>query len=281
MRLFNCVFLILREFVQILVGLYPFIKQTISFRDRFSIFRVLVKLDIDNIATKWYRDEAHQVTTEILGMNVSYDSYDMLRYQFQEIFYKGEYSFTRRRESPTILDCGANIGIASLYFTQIAPLAKIYAFEPNPISYAILSKNQSVNNLSRLSTYNVALSDSTSEATLYLNSQSPSSTSASLVSKEMTSAKNYVVKTMKLSDFLSKLNPDVIDLIKLDVEGSEEVVYDDLLTNGWIDKVECIYVDIHGNKEKREKFISKLRKNNFTCHNRSGNTKSGLVYAYK
>ena len=41
----------------------------------------------------------------------------------------------------TIIDCGANIGISSLYFASIYPSARIYSVEADPENLAILKSN--------------------------------------------------------------------------------------------------------------------------------------------
>ena len=55
--------------------------------------------------------------------------------------YKSEYWLPECINPQVILDIGANIGIASIYFTNRFPSAKIYAFEPMPENYSLLTKN--------------------------------------------------------------------------------------------------------------------------------------------
>jgi hypothetical protein len=41
----------------------------------------------------------------------------------------------------TIVDCGANIGMTSLYFSQRYPNSRIFAIEPEPTNFKLLKQN--------------------------------------------------------------------------------------------------------------------------------------------
>jgi FkbM family methyltransferase len=73
----------------------------------------------------------------------------------QQVFVRREYSFTglargdeiaRLAESladPLILDCGANIGAASVWFAETFPRARVLAIEPEAGNFEILRRNSS------------------------------------------------------------------------------------------------------------------------------------------
>jgi FkbM family methyltransferase len=44
-------------------------------------------------------------------------------------------------ETPVIIDCGANVGIAAVWYAQKYPQSRIYAVEPEPENYALLERN--------------------------------------------------------------------------------------------------------------------------------------------
>src|SRR5271156_3378543 len=46
----------------------------------------------------------------------------------------------RPEEGKTVLDIGANVGAAALYFARLFPNARIYAFEPAPDNFAVLER---------------------------------------------------------------------------------------------------------------------------------------------
>ncbi len=57
---------------------------------------------------------------------------------FEEIFEQEIYQFNPRTEKPLIIDCGANIGLATIYFKQQYKKSKVLAFEPDPEILVVL-----------------------------------------------------------------------------------------------------------------------------------------------
>src|SRR6185369_12585741 len=62
---------------------------------------------------------------------------------FKKIFLDREYDFPLEKKPETILDAGANVGFASVFFAQKFPTAKIVAIEPEASNFALLKKNSS------------------------------------------------------------------------------------------------------------------------------------------
>lgn len=60
---------------------------------------------------------------------------------FQQIFFKEEYSQVDLHSPLWIMNAGANIGMASLYFLLRYPTSKLIAIEPSPSNYSIMRKN--------------------------------------------------------------------------------------------------------------------------------------------
>ncbi|HXK38571.1 MAG TPA: FkbM family methyltransferase, partial [Candidatus Paceibacterota bacterium] len=60
---------------------------------------------------------------------------------FEEIFIRGEYSVPDIPQSRIIMDVGANIGVASVYFCVRYPGVRLYSIEPDPDVCTVLRKN--------------------------------------------------------------------------------------------------------------------------------------------
>jgi len=60
---------------------------------------------------------------------------------FQQIFVNEEYEFSLDRDPKVIIDAGANIGLASIYYSIKYPEAKIIAIEPELSNYELLKNN--------------------------------------------------------------------------------------------------------------------------------------------
>jgi FkbM family methyltransferase len=65
----------------------------------------------------------------------------------EEIFVRRAYFFPARRDDPFIIDCGANIGLATLFFKATYPAARVLAFEPDPRLFSIFERNIQRNGL--------------------------------------------------------------------------------------------------------------------------------------
>lgn len=60
---------------------------------------------------------------------------------FEQIFVSNEYDFLVETQPQIIVDAGANIGLASIYFANNYPEAKIIAIEPEQSNFELLKKN--------------------------------------------------------------------------------------------------------------------------------------------
>jgi FkbM family methyltransferase len=163
--------------------------------------------------------------TRIGGLDLEYADSASLVSTYRQVFLNEEYAYDRSivAKYPLIIDCGANIGLASLYFARHSPSAHIIAFEPEPDIYRMLKRNLNRNRASHVETVNCALwKDNT-----VLAFASDGADSGHLVPE---SSRQTQVRTARLRDYL----PGPVGLLKLDIEGSElEVLKDarDCLTN--------------------------------------------------
>ena len=73
----------------------------------------------------------------------------------QKVVLKEEYEIPFSLEPRVIVDGGANIGLATLYFSRCYPAAKIYSIEPELSNYELLVKN--VTGKINIKTYHAAL----------------------------------------------------------------------------------------------------------------------------
>src|SRR5690606_32260101 len=69
---------------------------------------------------------------------------------YEEIFVNHEYAFKTETESPLIVDCGANIGLSTLYFKSQYPQSRIIAFEPDKQNIELLKHNIAINKLENI-----------------------------------------------------------------------------------------------------------------------------------
>jgi len=128
-------------------------------------------------------------------------------------------------------DIGANIGIYSLFYTQVQR-GNVYCFEPSVFNLRQLAKNISVNELSqRVVIISNPLSESTGIAK-FLNEREDEGGALSAFGVEhghdgeaIVSNINYSVLGFSLDDMFDKnLLPEKPSLIKIDVDGIEHLI---------------------------------------------------------
>ena len=157
--------------------------------------------------------------------------------QWDDIFVKRTLAFTSASSSPRILDCGANIGTASLFFRQLYPQARITAFEADPALFTILNANLQGNGAGDVETRQVALWTSTGTLTFQCEGSDSGmiSTLPGAVDGRATT-----VPSLRLRDVLDE---GPVDLLKLDIEGAEDVVLADCEPS--LDQVKALVMDLH------------------------------------
>jgi FkbM family methyltransferase len=90
--------------------------------------------------TFWLRNSRSDIS--IFFQVVVQQEYDTRGWREQHEGLQRQYrELVERERTPIIIDAGANIGLASLWFAELFPLAKIYAIEPNEANLGILRRN--------------------------------------------------------------------------------------------------------------------------------------------
>ncbi|GIV80630.1 MAG: hypothetical protein KatS3mg050_5024 [Litorilinea sp.] len=153
---------------------------------------------------------------------------------YDAIFCREIYRFEATSAEPTILDCGANIGLSVLYFKQRYPRARLIAFEPDAVAFDALSENVRSFGLRDVALHPKAVWHTETE--LAFVSDGADAGRLALYAAE---PGVQLVQTVDLNPFLER----PVDLLKLDVEGAETEILvhcrDDL------QKVQRLFVEYH------------------------------------
>lgn len=155
--------------------------------------------------------------------------------QFEEIVVRESYAFEFSGPSPVIIDAGANIGVALLWWRHRWPAARIIAFEPDPQVFEVLTQN--LRHHPDVQLNEAALSSRHGEITLHLLGADASRT----VPEPEHDWPAIQVASRRLADVLADI--DRVDLLKLDIEGAELEVLED--SRGCLDRVERIFLEFH------------------------------------
>lgn len=157
---------------------------------------------------------------------VSYGSVDHFWWTYREIFVYGQYLPNLPPSATSIIDGGANIGLATLFYKLRFPAAHVDCFEPDARSAAILRRNIDQNHLTHVRIHECALADQARMLTFYsetaLRGDTLYSTSRELQKSQRNDATviSEQVPAVALADYLD----DGLDILKLDIEGGEGAV---------------------------------------------------------
>ena len=123
----------------------------------------------------------------------------------------------------TILDFGANIGVFSLYASEISVQARIDAYEPFPSTHERLVTTIEANGLSRrVKCFNEGVGAVDGVAAMRLDNLVSVCGRVDVWDKQDSNA--VQVKLSSFEDALDRMDVSNIDFVKMDIEGSEEEI---------------------------------------------------------
>ena len=122
------------------------------------------------------------------------------------------------RRDDSVVDVGANIGLTTLLFAELA--ARVYSFEASPSTFRYLKRNVEHASLSNVTLINKALGNRTTTSEITF---APNNRSGGFVSDQTKASAGHVTETIDVRR-MDDLLPRGGDFVKLDVEGYEKYV---------------------------------------------------------
>lgn len=162
---------------------------------------------------------------------------------YRQIFMKKGYEFQVSQVPKVIIDAGANIGLASIYFSNKYPDAKIISIEAEKSNFDLLEQN--VNRYSNITPVFAALWGEDKE----INLIDPGSgkwgfrTQAKNLADHDDSNVCHHIQGITISTLMKQYNLNHVDILKVDIEGAEREVFKN--ADAWIDKVDVCIVELH------------------------------------
>lgn len=186
------------------------------------------------------------------------------------VFGKESYSpiFFYMQEDYIIIDFGMNRGYASLYFAADKYCKKVYAYEPSKATFDFAIYNIQLNPAlkNKIKAYNFGVGNKTQQTFLYKPVEHDEAASTSIEQLKLLNNDAYIDKEVinikKASDIVrpiieKNLNKKII--LKIDIEGAEEAVLEDLYQNKLLQYFEIIIGENHGNY-KIDRFFKDFEK---------------------
>jgi FkbM family methyltransferase len=152
-----------------------------------------------------------------------------------------------------IVDAGANVGFATLFFALRFPAAHIVAIEPEPRNFALLQRN--CQGLPNVTLINAALWPSNAPLQLVGDNMDHWDYSFRPAADDASPR----VAAVTIADVLAARGAARIDLLKLDIEGAERELFDES-SAGWLSSIDAIIVELHDRLAPgcAERFYSRL-----------------------
>lgn len=159
----------------------------------------------------------------------------------EKVFACKEYDFPFGASPQVIVDAGANVGMATLYFADRYPGARIIAIEPEHSNFAALRRN--CEGLPNVALIQAALWPDDGRR-LTLADASAEKWAFSVSEFRPGVADQVEVPTITMCQVLGQVDKGKVDILKLDIEGAElELFSSDSKT--WLDCVDSIVVELH------------------------------------
>jgi FkbM family methyltransferase len=258
-------------------------RSKASKKQKREMFFSLMRLSFKK---KFAKKNKSVVFSHFAGFKISAFDYSSLYFLYKEIFCADDYYFSVNAKKPVIIDCGANIGAATIYFKKLFPEAQIHCFEANPFTYDLLLKNIADNKTANIFPHNVALFDEEKDLSFFISKDH--GTLVGSVFAQRGGNEEITVKAEKLSAYIKKI--EKIDLIKIDVEGAEWNIINDLEKEKLLSKPDQYIIEYHHNMNKSKSefslFLNKFETAGFsysikTTYNNLKSFQDILIHFYK
>src|SRR5439155_19809328 len=181
-----------------------------------------------------YRRKYHPLQITFAGRPMQVADADSFLGAYKEIFFDRVYAFPSATPRPLIIDGGANIGLATLFFKRAYPQSRVIAFEPDPVLFAFLKQNIASLQMQNVEAINAALWNSDTSLS-FISERGASGHIATF----MDTGDSVPVPAVRLKSWLH----EKIDFLKLDIEGAEYEVFEDCREE--LRDVQNLFVEYH------------------------------------
>lgn len=211
--------------------------------------REAVKTQVRLAAGRVGRDDG-LVQVKVDRFDVTGFSIPSLAYLHREIFVDLQYYFSTQLRDPFIVDGGSNIGMSVLFFKALYPDARVLAFEPARRANDLLVRNVEANGLRDVEVHRAALGREDGEVRFFEDRDDPATFRMSTRPERLPGTVSSVPQRR-----LSQLLGEDVDLLKLDVEGSEDDVLAELVDSKAVSRIRQLVVEYHHQLDPTRDFL--------------------------
>jgi FkbM family methyltransferase len=162
----------------------------------------------------------------------------------------------------TMVDVGANQGLYSLIAARNPCCRRVISFEPVHSTYGFLLSNIAVNvGGEKIVPINAALSGMEGSAQIYIKPEHSGAASLHPLGQPSTREE---VRTVRVDAIRAHVPPEARMLVKIDTEGHEEVIINELCNNNILSEIDSIFYEVDMRRISACTIERKLRRAGFT-----------------
>lgn len=188
-----------------------------------------------------------------------------------------EYHFPgfKIKENDTVIDIGGHIGLFVLYSAKKCNKGKIYSYEPVKKNYQLLVENITMNKISNIYHFNLAVSNDQNTIKIFLSNDDAAH---SIIESQN---KFEIIDSISLKKIIDMHKIEKCDFLKMDCEGAEFKILESL-PDEYFSKIKKMVIEYHifnNNFESYEKMKERLQNLNFEIIIKNYSNELGLLYA--
>ncbi|WP_445731692.1 FkbM family methyltransferase [Mariniflexile sp.] len=155
---------------------------------------------------------------------------------FYQVFLARSYSIKVKEMPRVIIDCGANIGLSAVFFKNKFPEAKIIALEPEHSNFEMLKKNTKM--YEGIHCINKGIWNKSTNLIIKDNNLGNWGFMVEEVDNDST------ISATSIEEIMCEFNIDHIDILKVDIEGSEKELFERNFEK-WLSKTKILIIELH------------------------------------
>lgn len=157
---------------------------------------------------------------------------------FEEVILDETYNIPVSFTPRYIVDGGGNIGLTACYLATKYPSATIVSVEPNSDNYSIMQQN--CNQYANIKTLQCGIWKRTTK--LKIKDENTGNNAFTVIETEEASADS--IEAVTIQHIMNKYEMPHIDILKLDIEGSEKEVFESDVES-WLPQTRLLIIELH------------------------------------
>ena len=197
-----------------------------------------------------------------------------------EIFVMNTYYFHIPADEIVVIDMGMNIGAASLYFANMRNVVSVYGFEPFPDTYQQAVDNFALNTnfiKNKIHPFNIAVTDKEEIKLVAVSAEQTGWRNIFCNDNDKTRVEIQCIPAVSIVSGVIEKNLGRKIVMKIDVEGAEFIIFDNLAKTNLLESVDVILMEYH---ESPIVITDVLEQYGFK-YAVTGKNRFGILYAFK